>query len=149
MFNFDNATKVTKANSRANYDIRYSAKTDNFTISQNIYDKYDIANNGFNILKDGTTVALEVVPNDEATLHTGREGSTKGLIFKAKAIVNIMNLSSTTMFTLQEQTHNGSTFLVMVNDDKTPQGDTTSEESENEEAVNGSEYAEPEDSIFG
>lgn len=149
MFNFDNATKVTKANSRANYDIRYSAKTDNFTISQNIYDKYDISNNGFNILKDGSTVALEVVPNDEATLHTGREGSTKGLIFKAKAIVNILNLSSTTTFTLQEQTHNGSTFLVMVNDSENQEPVLSSEEDE--QGVNTGEYteSEPEDTIFG
>jgi len=117
MFNFDNATEVKQANSRVNYDLRYSQKTGRFNLSQSAFDRFDIQNNGFNILRDGNTVALQVVPNDQASLHSGRAGAeSKGLSFTSKSIVNILDLNSDTEFTMEKTLHNGQTYAILVAD---------------------------------
>lgn len=115
MFNFDNATQVQNTNTRVNYDLRYSAKTGRFNLSQSAFDRFDIQNNGFNILRDGNQVALQILPNDDASLHSGRTGAeNKGLSFTSKSIVNILGLTQDTEFTMEKQLHNGSTFAILV-----------------------------------
>lgn len=118
MFNFENLTPIKNVNTRVNYDLRYSAKTGRFNLSQSAFDKFDIQNNGFNLFKDGNNVIFQLAPNDEAALHSGRDGKNKGLSFTAKSVVNTLKLEDTTEFVFEDVIHDGKTFLILkeVND---------------------------------
>ena len=113
---FNNLQPVTNVNTRVNYDLRYSAKTGRFNLSQSAFDKFDIANHGFNVMRQGNTIVLELVPNSEAQLHGGRKDTNKGLSFTAKSIVNILGLNADTNFTFDVHTMGDSTFLVLTED---------------------------------
>lgn len=101
MFNYSALTPVTNVNTRVSYDLRFSQKTGRFNMSQAVYTKYSIDVNGFNMLRQNNQLFLEVVQNDDATLHTGREGKKKGLSFTAQSMVNILGLTEDTEFTLE------------------------------------------------
>ena len=101
MFNYDAFTPINNVNTRVNYDLRFSQKTGRFNMSQAVYTKYSIDINGFNVLRHNDQLFLEVVKNSDATLHTGREGKKKGLSFTAQSVVNILELTEDTEFTLE------------------------------------------------
>ena len=125
MFNFENATLINKVNPRANYDLRYSAKTGKFNMSKSFFDRHDIQNNGFNILRDGNAVALQLVPNDEAALHAGRKGAeNKGLSFTCKAMENILNLKEDVIFEVEKELHDGKTFFILSHESSTEETET-------------------------
>lgn len=125
MINFDNLQPVKNVNTRVNYDLRYSAKTGRFNLSQSAFDKFNIQNNGFNLFRDGDNVIFQVVPNEEAMLHNGREGKQKGLSFTAKSVVRVMGLENTTQFKFNKTEHDGQTYLTL---------ETIGEETDEEEA---------------
>lgn len=131
--NFDDLTPVKNVNSRVQYDLRYSAKTNRFNLSQSAYDKYNLADNGFNLFRDGEYVIFQVVPNEEATLHSGRSDKTKGKVFTADSLVAIMNLIGTTEFLFNETNHNGMTYLVLEEINNTSINLVAEEHEEQEE----------------
>ena len=133
MINFENLTPVTNINTRVDYDMRYSTKTGKFNLSQKVYDKYNLAENGFNLVRDDKTLIFHVVPNEQATVHSGRKDKVKGKTFTAASIVNILGLTEDTEFDLVEHNHEGETYLVLspkeneetnVSDEDTEEGTT-------------------------
>jgi len=112
MINFNELNEVTVINSRTNYDLRYSAKTEKFNLSQVAYDRLNINDNGFRLFTQNDQPVLQVVPNDDATLHSGREGSTKGLTFTARILAGMLNLDKEDAhYTFNEQEHEGNTYI--------------------------------------
>lgn len=114
MINFSELNEVTVINSRTNYDLRYSAKTEKFNLSQVAYDRLNINENGFRLFTQNDQPVLQVVPNDNAILHSGRSGSNKGLTFTAHALAGILRLDKEDAhFTFNEQEHEGNTYITL------------------------------------
>lgn len=135
MINFDNLEEVKTVNSRTNYDLRYSAKTGKFTLSEEAYRKYDINNQGFHLLKDGDTPVLSVVENDIASVHKGRsDAEQKGKTFTANSLANMLGLDDEdARFTFEEVENNGNTYLLLEDMDaeETEDVSITSDENSN------------------
>lgn len=116
MLNFDNLEKVETANSRVNYDLRFSKATGKFTLSDEAYHKYDINNKGFNLFKDGNTPVLTVVENEEATIHKGRsDADQKGKTFTAKSLASMLGLDGEedARYTFEEVENEGTTYILL------------------------------------
>ena len=127
MINFSELNEVTVINSRTNYDLRYSAKTEKFNLSQVAYDRLNINENGFKLFTQNDQPVMQVVPNEEATIHSGREGSTKGLTFTARILAGMLNLDKEDAhFTFNEQEYEGNTYITL---------DRIGEDSEEEEEL--------------
>lgn len=114
MINFNELNEVTVINSRTNYDLRYSAKSEKFNLSKVAYDRLNINENGFRLFTQNDQPVLQVVPNDDATLHSGREGSTKGLTFTARILAGMLDLENEDAhYTFNEQEHEGNTYITL------------------------------------
>lgn len=145
MINFSELNEVTVINSRTNYDLRWSAKTEKFNLSQVAYDRLNINENGFKLFTQNDQPVLQVVPNEEATLHSGREGSIKGLTFTARILAGMLNLDKEDAhFTFNEQEHEGNTYITLdrIGEDSdeelesiTASEDTVEEETEEVNSV--------------
>lgn len=113
MLNLNNFRTVQNSNTRVNYDLKYSQKTNKFILSQSAFALFDIENNGFNIMTDNVQVVLQVVPNDQADVHSGREGKNKGTQFTANIIAEILKLNADAEFRLEKVVQDNYVFAVL------------------------------------
>ena len=143
MFNFDfnpnDLQDVKNTNTRVNYDLRFSEKTEKFTLSQDAYNRFDIANNGFNIKKTPNgDIVLQLAENEEANIHAGKSGSVKGNTFTARSLVDLLDITETTSFKMHSQEIENTTFIALESLTDSPsmiedeEENNTSEETETE-----------------
>ena len=140
-FQFDNLEEVTQANSRINYDLRFSGKTGKFTLSQAAYDNYDMNNHGFNLYRtpEGDPV-LVAVPNDVATLHRGRsDADQKGKTFTADGLAGMLDLEegkASVEFEMVEHEEEDTTYITLEELDRKEINDSSEESDEDSEMAN-------------
>lgn len=120
MINFDNLQEVSQVNSRVEYDLRFSATTGRFTLSEDAYDRLEISKNGFSLFSDGKTPVLAVMNNEDAAFHKGREGAAqKGRTFTAVRLATMLGLEKEDVtFTFNEVENNGNKYLLLEKLDK-------------------------------
>lgn len=73
--NLDNLTPLTKNSARGsneNFDLHHHAESNKFTVSEVIYGKLNLEDNGFTAYFDKENVALAIVPNEEAVSYKGK-----------------------------------------------------------------------------
>ena len=122
----ENFTQVTTVNPRkAASDLNYNEKTGKFTVSEDLYQKLNLANNGFALYvsNDEKRIALAVVNNEDASLMRGKRGFTKGRQFTATALVTAMQefMPGTTDFSLQHMiTNEGIEYYEIVSAEEAP-----------------------------
>ena len=127
MFNFSELVGIDTSNSRTSSDLRFSAKTNKFTLSSTTMVNLDLINNGLRLWAWPTksAVLLSVQSPERSKFLKGREGSTnKGRTFTNDELVRLLNLGSEDVeFNLVETgNHDDRTFyeIVPVIDEATP-----------------------------
>lgn len=92
--NLDNFTQVKVVNPRkVKSDLVLSPKTGKFTVSEGLYERLNLVNNGFLLYVDHTEnrVALAVVDNSTASIMAGKANAVKGTTFSASAMASALN----------------------------------------------------------
>lgn len=112
---FNSLKKVTSANSRVNYDLRYSQKTGKFTVSDRAFDKYDLNNNGFDVFEDTSgNVVLMIQSNEDALIFGGKSTSeNKSSSFSANGLVDRLHITTTTEWNFNAIEHEGDIYLTL------------------------------------
>lgn len=134
--NFNSLTRLNNPNSRVNYDLRWSRKTGKFTVSDAAYERLNLNENGFDVFTDAEgNVVFMVVPNEQAPLYAGQEGSTKSSTFSASRLITALNLENTTTWKMNTIEHEGNTYVTLeVLDVKTLEEDDQEEAEVQEES---------------
>ena len=149
MFNFSELVGIDTSNSRTSSDLRFSAKTNKFTLSSTTMVNLDLINNGLRLWAWPTksAVLLSVQSPERSKFLKGREGSTnKGRTFTNDELVRLLNLGSEDVeFNLVETgNHDDRTFyeIVPVTDETTLSILTPSENEDDEEEYDETETEE-------
>lgn len=127
--NFNSLTRLNNPNSRVSYDLRWSRKTGKFTVSDSAYDRLNLNDNGFDVFTDAEgNVVFMIVPNQNAALYSGQEGSQKSNTFSASRLVDALSLENTTTWKMNTIEHEGETYVTLeVMEVKTPEEDDQEE----------------------
>lgn len=112
--NLNTLSPIENVNSRVKYDLRYSGKTEKFTVSEHAMEKYDFQNNGLKLFQaeDGTVV-MQVVPNSETKLFSGRDGSNKSNTFSSTVLPRLLDVRSTTEWIMESHDMDGETYITL------------------------------------
>lgn len=127
MIDFNNLTEVNNVNTRIDYDMRYSAKTGKFTVSNDFFAKYNLQDNGFKIFNSNGTVVFKVVPNEDAEVHKGKSKGQKGYTFTANTVAKLLGVTESVEINLQETVHNGDIYFAVTVGEVSDVEETTSD----------------------
>lgn len=132
--NFNNLKEITTINSRTRYDLRYSGKTEKFNLSQVTFDRLNMNNNGFRLFMNGDIPVLNLVSNEEATIHKGRsDADNKGLAFTANVLTDVLGIEGDAYYLMNEHVQEDKTYITLERMDTDNNEEEVSEETVNKE----------------
>lgn len=144
---FNSLSRLSNPNSRINYDLRWSKKTGKFTVADAAFERLNLNDNGFDVFRDANgSIVFMVVPNEDAPLYAGQEGSDKSSTFSATRLVSSLELEETTTFKMNEIEHEGNTYITLEVLDVIEEVEEEAQSVESSEEVNETQEA-PENSF--